>query len=109
MSIMKNSIFRYLFLGLLNHFLFCISAFQKHVPSNFYGSPEVFSGYLSNSEVFIESFTLHDDHINISGSTREVEYGLQTINTKGKKQYLKTYFCIKGLYNGSKFLRWLGA
>ena len=61
-----------------------MKAFQTDVPSNFYGSPEVFSGYLSNSDVFIEAFTLNDNHVNICGSTPEVEHTLETIDTAGE-------------------------
>ena len=83
------------FLILSCHFLCWIAAFQTDVPSNFYGSPEVFSGYLSNTEVFIEAFTLHDDHVSISGSTQEVEHALETINTKGKN---REYFSLQNIY-----------
>ena len=76
-------------------FLCWSSAFQTEVPSNFYGSPEVFSGYLSNSEVFIEAFTLHDDHVSISGSTHEVEHALETIDTKGKN---REHFSLQNIH-----------
>ena len=60
-----------------------INASKNKVPSNFYGSPEVYSGYLSNSEMFIDAFTLNDDHVDIIGSTQEVEQALDTINATG--------------------------
>ena len=62
-----------------------VFGFQFQIPSNFYGSSEVFSGYLSNSEVFIEAFTLQDDHVSISGSIPEVERALESIDTTGNK------------------------
>ena len=64
--------------------LYIINAFQLDIPSNFYGSSEVFSGYLSNNEVFIEAFTLHDDHLSMSGSTTEVTNALENFDTLGK-------------------------
>ena len=60
-----------------------INASQNKNPSNFYGSPEVYSGYLSNSEMFIDAFTLNDDHVAIDGSAQEVEHALETINATG--------------------------
>ena len=63
---------------------------QKEIPSNFFGSPEVFSGYLSNQEDFIEAFTLHDDHVTIAGTIREVEQVLATLDTSGLV-YMCTY------------------
>ena len=81
------------------HFVLCISvvlhSFQIDVPSNFHGSSEVFSGYLSNSEKFIEAFTLHDDHVSISGSVREVEFAISNISTKGMTMCV---FDIVGLF-----------
>ena len=59
------------------------NASQNKVPSNFYGSPEVYSGYLSNSEMFIDAFTLNDNHVAIVGSAQEVEHALGTINATG--------------------------
>ena len=66
-------------------FLHLIQAFKIDVPSNFYGSSEVFSGYLSDYEVYVEAFTLHNDHVSISGSTSKVENTLENINSTGKK------------------------
>ena len=60
---------------------------QNQIPSNFYGSPEVYSGYLSNSDVFIDAFTLQDDHVSISGSIPEVERALATWKNTGIKKY----------------------
>ena len=64
--------------------IYIINAFQFNIPSNFYGSSEVYSGYLANSEVFMEAFTLHDDHVSISGSTAEVTNALEKFDTTGK-------------------------
>ena len=57
------------------------------VPSNFYGSPEVFSGYLSNSKWFVEAFTLHDDALKITGDKFEIEDELKNTPHTGKNFY----------------------
>ena len=54
------------------------------VPSNFYGSPEVFSGYLPNSEWFVEAFTFHDDTLEIFGTENEVDSELNETPYTGK-------------------------
>ena len=59
-------------------------AWKIEIPSNYFGSPEVFSGYLTKSELFIDAFTLYDDHLTITGSIPEVEHKLKTTNTIGK-------------------------
>ena len=80
----KSKMCRLLTIAIFICMLNFINASQNKVPSNFYGSPEVFSGYLSNSDVFIEAFTLNDNHVNICGSTPEVEHTLETIDTAGE-------------------------
>ena len=57
------------------------------VPSNFYGSPEVFSGYLPNSEWFVDAFTLHDDSLKIIGDRYEIEDELKNTPHTGKIVY----------------------
>ena len=76
------------FLAFCFRFPFLVEAFQIDVPANFYGSPEVFSGYLSNSDHFKEAFTLHDDHFIIAGSTPEVEHALGTVETKSNSDLI---------------------
>ena len=73
------------FLIIVSLFLCETKSFQPNVPPNFYGSPEVFSGYLSYSEVFIEAFTLQDDHVSISGRIPKVEHELDSMENAGKK------------------------
>ena len=52
---------------------------QKHeIPSNFFGSLEVFSGYASGQQQYIDAFSLHPDHVLISGTIKDVESYLQT-------------------------------
>ena len=61
-------------------------AWKIEIPWNYFGSPEVFSGYLTKSEPFIDAFTLYDDHLTITGSIPEVEHALKTTNRIGKHQ-----------------------
>ena len=56
---------------------------KPSIPSNFYGSHEVFSGFLSNFDDVVNAFTLRDDHVSISGSIEEVESKLANITAKG--------------------------
>ena len=79
----KSKMCRLLSIAIFICMLNFINASQNKVPSNFYGSPEVYSGYLSNSEMFINAFTLNDDHVAIVGSAQEVEHALETINATG--------------------------
>ena len=77
-------------------FIFCthlsqVSLFKSTPPSNFYGSPEVYSGYLSNGETYKDAFTLHDDHVTLSGTIPEVENALATVNTTGMYKYMYMY------------------
>ena len=64
-----------------------LHAWKIEIPWNYFGSPEVFSGYLTKSESFIDAFTLYDDHLTITGSIPEVEHALKTTNTIGKGQF----------------------
>ena len=66
-------------------------AWKMEIPSNYFGSPEVFSGYLTKSEPFIDAFTLYDDHVTITGSIPEVEHALKATNTIGKRQFTCKY------------------
>ena len=79
----KSKMCRLLTIAIFICMLNFINASQNKVPSNFYGSPEVYSGYLSNSEMFINAFTLNDHHVAIVGSPNEVEHALETINATG--------------------------
>ena len=56
---------KFLYLALSIKSEFCS---KIEVPSNFYGSPEVFSGYLPVREWFVEAFTLHEDVLKIAGN-----------------------------------------
>ena len=57
---------------------------ESPIPTNFFGSTEIYSGYLSNSDWFVDAFTLGQDHPQISGSIQEVERELQSRETQGK-------------------------
>ena len=59
------------------------SAKHIQIPSNFYGSSEVFSGYLSEQQQYIDAFTLHPDHVLISGTIQEIENDLRLSNQTG--------------------------
>ena len=72
---------RLLSLLLLSKFNFCS---KIGVPSNFYGSPEVFSGYLPNSEWFADAFTLSDDALKIYGSVFDISDKLHNVTSTGK-------------------------
>ena len=67
---------------------FCLNI---QIPSNFYGSKEVFSGYLSNSDVIIDAYSLNNDHVTVSGLVIDVERKLASIDTKGKFVKTKLY------------------
>ena len=60
-----------------------IFSFEIKVPANFYGSKEVLSGYLSNSDIIVEAYSLHPDYVVVCGSVQEVERQLATIDTAG--------------------------
>ena len=53
------------------------------VPNNFRGSPEIFSGYLSNSEKYVESFR-YTRGLEIVGNSTVVEKILAESNPKGE-------------------------
>ena len=57
-----------------------MTSFKIDVPSNFFGSPEVFSGFLSDSDTFKRAFTLDDNHVTASGSIPEVEEQLRDMH-----------------------------
>ena len=91
----------------INFTVFCLtvsnvvlSSFQIDVPLSFYGSSEVFFGYLSNSEEFIQAFTLSDDHITISGSIQEVEHILSNMRTKGNNTFAILNIIFPGMFWG---------
>ena len=73
----------FLVFSLLHHGSHC----KHEIPSNFYGSSEVFSGYLSEQQQYVDAFSLHPDHVLISGSIQEVEHGLATSQDTGKSCY----------------------
>ena len=56
---------------------------ESSIPTNFFGSTEIYSGYLSNIDWFVDAFTLGQDHEQISGSIQEVERQLQSRETQG--------------------------
>ena len=70
-----------LFLNLL-----VLTNFAKKTPDFFRGSPEIFSGYLLNSEKFVESFT-YARGLEIEGNSTQVEKILAVSNPKGKLSY----------------------
>ena len=45
-----------------------------------------FSGYLSEQQQYIDAFSLHPDHVLMSGSIQEVEHQLEVFHPKGKKR-----------------------
>ena len=77
----------YMYLFILTQFGFIFTERNVKIPSNFYGSSEVFSGYLSEQQQYIEAFSLHPDHVLISGSIENVEYLLETIQPEVKFEY----------------------
>ena len=52
----------------------------------FHGSPEIFSGYLPEKDIYIESFT-YDNCLTIDGNAKEVEEALAKANTEGKQTF----------------------
>ena len=75
--------------SLLLNILSLYEAKHIEIPSNFYGSSEVFSGYLSEQQQYIDAFSLHPDHVLISGTIKDVEYGLERTQETGIcKKYL---------------------
>ena len=53
------------------------------VPKNFRGSPEIFSGYLPNSDKFVQSFT-YTRGLEIVGNSTQVEKILAESNPQGE-------------------------
>lgn len=65
-------------------FMFClISGYEYEVPSNFYGSPEVYSGFLSDQEEYIEAFTLKKDAWRIQGTVASINKQLSLMKAYG--------------------------
>lgn len=65
-------------------FILClVFGYEYNVPSNFYGSPEVFSGFLSDQNEYIEAFTLKEDARIIEGNCTSVNEQLDSIETSG--------------------------
>ena len=67
-----------LFLDFLVHL-----SFATKIPDAFRGSPEIFSGYLPNSEKFVESFMFTRGLV-IKGNSTQIEKILAETNPKGK-------------------------
>ena len=67
------------------------NGFDIQVLSNFYGSPEVYSGYLSNAEQYQEAFTMPDadgeNTLYIRGNQTEIELQLATAETEGNTKH----------------------
>ena len=55
------------------------------IPGNFYGSPEVLSGYLPNSDEYVEAFSLQEDCLTIKGNSRQVSKLIGSADPQGKK------------------------
>ena len=76
-----------LYFTLFSCLILMCKGFDIQVPSNFYGSPEVYSGYLSNAEQYKEAFTMPDadgkNTLYIRGNETEIELQLATNETKG--------------------------
>ena len=63
------------------------------VPKNFRGSPEIFSGYLPNSDKFAESFT-YSKGLEIVGNSTQVEKILAESNAQGKISCMRLILLI---------------
>ena len=72
-------------LSLLLAFTLLQSVLSVTVPSNFYGSPEVFSGYLSDQEKYVDAFTMSEDHVHVFGSIPDVEHQLEVLKPTSEK------------------------
>ena len=57
---------------------------KYETPSNFYGSSEVISGYLSEQQQYIDAFSLHPGHNLILGTIENVEYQLDSTHAEVK-------------------------
>ena len=60
-----------------------VSSITAEIPSFFRGSPELFSGFLPNSERFVESFKFTKG-LEIEGNSTQVEMILAESNQKGR-------------------------
>ena len=60
------------------------ACFSYSVPENFYGSSEVFSGYLTNRAQYEDAFTMHENHVLISGDINSTENQLALSDKTGK-------------------------
>ena len=67
--------------------IFCVCASQQQ--TNFFGSQDVFSGYLSESDEYIEAFTLDENHVVISGSIQTIEDHLETEERTGMSYFVQ--------------------
>ena len=72
--------------------LLVLTSFAAKIPDFFRGSPEIFSGYLPNSEKFVESFTYTRGLI-IEGNSTQVEKILAESNPRG--EFTNTRLCPK--------------
>ena len=76
---------------LLTDLLRLSNGIDIQVSSNFYVSPEVYSGYLSNAEQYKEAFTMPDadgeNTLYIRGDDTEIEFQLATNETKGNTKH----------------------
>ena len=80
-------------LSLFNFVLSFYTCFAVDVPQYFRGSPELFSGHLPESDIYIQSLTYHKGLV-IEGSAMEVENTLAKSNPKGM-YHLSHYQCFK--------------
>ena len=67
---------------------------HTEIPSNFFGSSEVFSGYSSEQQQYIDAFSLHPDYVLISGTIQEVEHELETTRQTGKATFKSSLYVI---------------
>ena len=51
-------------------------------PANFYGSPEIFSGYLPNRDRYIDAFTLYDC-LAVDGTATQISGAIPLLVSKG--------------------------
>ena len=60
------------------------NAISVTIPQNFYGSSEVYSGYLGNRGEIVDAFTLDKDHVLLSGDINSIENLLASTQKTGK-------------------------
>ena len=70
-----------IYLSVSNSIFFVCLGFD--IPTNFYGSPEIFSGYLPNQDQYVEAFTLHKDCLTIKGTSHEISRKMASTNPQG--------------------------